>query len=172
MSKNDKNTATSDGPTPTKSSTMTFLLAGVISLIAGGAGFALPQVISGRAAAKETADSRKPARPASGQRVFVPFGEIVVNLAEDRLTRYLQVSITLLVDGVNDEFVRVEVEKQKTVLKNWLIGYLSDKTLDEVRGAAGVNRARREIQDQFNSLLFPDGSEKIRDVLFEEFTVR
>ena len=34
---------------------------------------------------------------------------------------------------------------------------------------AGINRARREIQDQFNTLLFPDGSEKIRDVLVEEF---
>jgi flagellar basal body-associated protein FliL len=52
-----------------------------------------------------------------------------------------------------------------------LIGYLSDKELDEVRGAIGVNKARREIQEQFNRLLFPDGSELIQDVLFEDFTV-
>ena len=102
----------------------------------------------------------------------MPFGEVVVNLAEDRLTRYLQVSLTLLVDGPDESAFKQALEKKRTILKNWLISYLSDKAIDEVRGAAGVNRARREIQDQFNTILFPDGSETIRDVFFEEFTVR
>jgi len=29
-----------------------------------------------------------------------------------------------------------------------------------------------QILDQFNALLFPDGSEKLRDILFEEFNVQ
>ncbi len=49
---------------------------------------------------------------------------------------------------------------------------MSDKGLQEVSGAGGVNRLRREIQDQFNALLYQDGSDKIRDVLFEEFVVQ
>jgi hypothetical protein len=45
-------------------------------------------------------------------------------------------------------------------------------TLEEVRGAGGVNRTRREFQEQFNYLLFGDGPDKIMDVLFEEFVVQ
>jgi len=52
--------------------------------------------------------------------------------------------------------------KNKVVLKSWLIGYLSDRSLTEVSGAAGINRLRREIEDQFNNLLFPDGARKIK----------
>jgi flagellar basal body-associated protein FliL len=106
------------------------------------------------------------------QSAFVRFGDVVVNVNDVNLTRYLRVTITLVVDSSHEEEFKRLVEKRKTILKNWLIGYLSDKSLDELRGAAGVNRARREIQDQFNSLLYPDGSERIRDVLFEEFTVQ
>jgi flagellar basal body-associated protein FliL len=152
---------------------MTFVLIGVISLIAGGAGFALPQVINSGSPAKVALESQKAKRESSGRQPgLVSFGEVVVNLADERLTRYLHVNITFLVDEHNDEPVNAALEKKKTVLKSWLISYLSDKSVDDVRGAAGVNRARREIRDQFNGLLFPDGSEKIRDVLFEEFTVR
>ena len=62
--------------------------------------------------------------------------------------------------------------KYKAIMKNWLISYLSDRSLQEVSGAAGVNRLRREIQEKFNALLFPVGAEKIHDVLFEEFNVQ
>lgn len=181
MAKAEKTAAgESDSPAP-KSGLKSYLLMAIIGLVAGAAGFALPQVMSGGAAGhkrEETHDSKHEPAPeakqeASGnQQTFVPFGDVIVNLAEERLTRYLRVNLTLLVDGTNGPVVKEAVDKNKTILKNWLIGYLSDKSLEEVRGAAGVNRSRREIQDHFNSLLFPDGSDKIRDVLFEEFTVQ
>ncbi len=160
---------------------MTSLVVAIISLIAGGAGFVLPHVISADAVKTLTWESlaarpdakKRPKHNSSGpQRVFVPFGDAVVNLAEDRLTRHLQVRITLLADGADEELVEQSLESNRAVLMNWLISYLSDKSLEEVRGAAGVNRARRDIQDRFNNLLFADGSERVRDVLFEEFTVR
>ena len=53
-----------------------------------------------------------------------------------------------------------------------LIGYLSDQSMQEVSRAVGVNRIRREIRDQFNAMLFPDGAEKIHDILFDEFVVQ
>ena len=77
--------------------------------------------------------------------------------------------LTLLVEPANEKQVTEVIAKQKPILKNWMISYLSDKTMRDITGGAGINRARREIQDQFNTFLFPDGSEKIRDVLVEEF---
>ncbi len=102
---------------------------------------------------------------------FVPFGRIVVNLNEPALTKYLSLDITLLADGKDDVAVRSAVEERLPILRTWLTGHLADKSMEDVRGKAGVNRLRREIQDQFNALLFEDGRERVRDVLFEEFHV-
>jgi len=88
------------------------------------------------------------------------------------LTRYLHVNITLQVDSADEQNLHAMLAAKKTILRNWLISYLSDKSLGDVRGAAGMNRARREIQDQFNNVLFAEGTEIVRDVLFEEFSVR
>ena len=63
------------------------------------------------------------------------------------------------------------VESRIPILRTWLTSHLADKSMEDVRGKAGINRLRREIQDQFNALLFDDGHERVRDVLFEEFHV-
>ena len=97
---------------------------------------------------------------------------MVVNLNEARLTRYLRVKLILVVDIQQEKPIAELVQKNKPILKNWLLTYLSDRSMEEVKGAPGINRLRREIQDQFNSMLFPDGSGQIRDVLFEEFVVQ
>jgi flagellar basal body-associated protein FliL len=44
--------------------------------------------------------------------------------------------------------------------------------MDQIRGAAGQNRIRRQIQDHMNTTLFDDGYDHIHDVLFEEFNVQ
>jgi flagellar FliL protein len=68
--------------------------------------------------------------------------------------------------------VKSALESRKPILQTWLTSHLADKTLEEVRGKVGVNRLRREIQDNFNALLFTDGRERIQDILFEEFHVQ
>jgi flagellar basal body-associated protein FliL len=45
-------------------------------------------------------------------------------------------------------------------------------SMEDIRGAAGQNRLRREIHDQFNLVMFPDTEGEIKDVLFEEFNVQ
>ena len=45
-------------------------------------------------------------------------------------------------------------------------------SMDDVRGAAGQNRLRREIQNEFNANLYPDGDDRILDILFEEFSIQ
>ena len=39
-------------------------------------------------------------------------------------------------------------------------------------GRAGVNRLRREIREQFNAMLYPNGEEPIVEILFDEFVVQ
>ncbi len=180
MSRRDQRIAAYDRPAPAGNAWSTSLLVVLIALLAGAAGFVMPHVVGGGslpmlsweslAGHPESKAKRKP--PSARQAVSIPFGEALVNLAEDRLTRHLHVRVTLLTHGADEATVEAALESNRAVLMNWLISYLSDKSLEEVRGAAGMNRARRDIQDRFNGLLFADGSEKIRDVLFEEFTVR
>ena len=109
---------------------------------------------------------------ASAEEAFVPFGEVVVNLNEERLTRYLRLNMTFLVAAEDEAETKKLIETRKAVLKNWVLGYLADRKLDEVLGSACYNRLRREIQDQFNSMLFDDGVARIQEVLFEEFGVQ
>lgn len=103
---------------------------------------------------------------------FVSFGRIVTNLNEQTLTKYLSIELTLQTDGENEAEVNAAVESRKPILTTWLTGHLADKTVEDIRGKVGVNRLRREIQDNFNSLLFTDGRERVLDVLFEEFHVQ
>jgi len=157
------------------SGAMSWVATGVVALAAGAAGFAFPYLVSqmrSSADASQTQPAPRRVQRSRSEPAFISFGELVVNLAEERLTRYISVQLTLQVDAEDLEEVTELVEKHKAVLRNWLIGYLSDKRLDDVRGTVGVNRLRREILEHFNAILFPDGYEKIQDVLFEDFKVQ
>jgi flagellar basal body-associated protein FliL len=121
------------------------------------------------AQAAEQSDAPK----AEEQSVFVPFGDAIANLAEDRLTRYVKVNITLQVNAADAEAVQTLMAgPKKALFSNWLITYLSDKTLQDVKGANAMNALRREIQDGFNALLAQDGKCKVESVLFKEFNVQ
>ena len=145
-----------------------WLIYALIALMAGGSGFAAaqfcPQWVGGQTPLED--EDRPP------QAAFVPLGDIVVNLNENQLNRYLRISVTLQVDLENQPVVSKIVEMKTAILKSWLLTYLSDKGMDDIRGAAGQNRIRREIHDNFNDLLFSDGFDRINDILFEEFNVQ
>lgn len=106
-----------------------------------------------------------------GDSLFVPFDEVVVNLDDGRMTRYLRLSLTLQLASQEADFA-TQLETKRLLLKNWLLAHISDKSLEDIRGAVGQNRLRREIRDHFNSVLCPDGYDRISDVLFDEFNVQ
>jgi flagellar FliL protein len=167
--------ANADAGGPKRGRFKKLLVLGVVAALVTGAGAAVPLLL----AAKEPAGGGKAkgaegegGRAAHAKLAFVPFGDVVVNLAEERLTRYLRVKLVLVVAQAEEKEMTEEVTKNKAILKNWLIGYLSDKSLKEVNGTAGVNRLRREILEQFNSLLGAGRVDKVHDVLFEEFVVQ
>lgn len=159
-----------NAPAPKKKTGLvTWLLLGIVALAATAAGASAPFLLAG---GNKNTVAKEAEQEANTKPAFVTFGEVQVNLAEERMTRFIRVKLILVADVLHEKQVTDAVTKNKAILKNWLISYLSDKSIRDVTGGAGVNRSRREIQDQFNSVLFPDGSEKIRDVLFEEYIVQ
>ncbi|MBL8848984.1 MAG: flagellar basal body-associated FliL family protein [Planctomycetaceae bacterium] len=151
----------------------------ITAVVAGGLGAAVPyflpsnlQPVQGHAAEVEKV-AAEPASPAAVIKpAFIPFGEVVVNLDDGRLNRYLDVTITLQVSEHEKDDITAKMKENEAVLKNWLISYLSDQDMEDIRGAIGQNRLRREIRDQFNTLLFPDGHDRINQILFEKFAVQ
>lgn len=146
-----------------------------VTLLCGGAGVAIPFLMPAKAAVdtvetvEEVPDFEA---PPPEDTAYVPFDPVVVNLDEGSLTRYLRVTVAFEVAKNKEAEVTTKIEEKRVLLKSWLISNISDKSLDEIRGAAGQNRLRREIRDQFNTVLFPDGFDQIYDVLLEEYNVQ
>jgi flagellar basal body-associated protein FliL len=103
---------------------------------------------------------------------YYPFEPVTVNLNVRRGNRYLKVKMFLAVaqDEKTEIFPNID-EKQKE-LKDWLMGYLRDHTLEEVTGKKNQVRIQREIAQSFNERLWPEGRPHIDHVLFDEFTVQ
>ncbi|NND95830.1 MAG: hypothetical protein HKN47_00705, partial [Pirellulaceae bacterium] len=103
---------------------------------------------------------------------FVEFKEVVVNLNDERYSRYVTCNFSLQIAESQLIAIQALVDDQEVVLRNWLIAHLRDKKLEDVRGKLGHNTLRREIHDKFNEMLFTDGIERIQDVLFQDFKVQ
>jgi len=162
-------------------SAVPFLLAGQQSHAASGDeghGATAEHGGHGDAVGSQSRNGKSFTMPKQEDTIFLPFGEpgkdqsVVVNLDEGRMSRYLRIAITLQIPKSQEEPLKKLIEAKKIVLRNWLLSKISDLDLDDIRGAAGQNRLRREIREQFNTVLCPDGYDQIYDVLFEEFNVQ
>ena len=141
----------------------------IIGVVCGGLGFAVPLLFPSLVGGEPV-----PVEVPKPDAMFVPFGDVVVNLNEGRMNRYLRIKITLQGLGNAEKLATTTtlVESKKAILTSWALGYLADMSMEDIRGAAGQNRLRREILDHFNSVLFPDGEDQFDDLLFEEFNVQ
>jgi flagellar basal body-associated protein FliL len=163
------------------------LCAGIV-ILAAGAGYGTAMLLKG----PKTADASTPAvetptkTPAAttthtaagthppvakGDFYYYDFEPIVVNLDEPRLARYVRVTITLAIRPEETEAARTILEKRKPELKNWLTVFFASCTLEQIRGAANLNRLRREILDSLNDQLWPDQKSPIHHVLFKDLAV-
>jgi flagellar basal body-associated protein FliL len=158
--------------TPTKGGKKKLIILVICALLATGSGAAVPMFLFGGSGHGDKPSTHEPKGGGHGQRAYVPFGDVVVNLSTPNLTRFLRVKILVVVDESMEKPLAELIQKNKPTLKNWLISHLADKSLEEVKGKANVNRLQREVWEEFNRQLFSDGSEKIRDIFFEEFVVQ
>ena len=158
-----------------KSSPLPWIL---VTVLCGGLGVAVPFLMPMSATDADLPEPEpevmrpKFEPPALEDTAFVPFDSVVVNLDEGSMTRYLRITMSVQVSKEDELTITEQIEKNRVLLKNWLINRISDKNLDEIRGAVGQNRLRREIRDEFNTVLFPDGFDRIYDVLFEDYNVQ
>lgn len=147
-----------------------FLVLGVCVLFAG-AGAALPMFVNVPALfAKSKEDNKKEKKDA--KTAIVPFGDITVNLSEDRLQRYLRVKVAFLVEAEAEKEVTDLVTKKKAAIKSAMIAHLAGKSVKDVSGSSGVTRTQRELLERIEDVLYPDGGSRIKSVLFEEYVVQ
>ena len=157
-------------PVKPKGGNRSIFVWGVLALIAIAAGAALPWLF-GSQINDLFAHPKKDESPKNKQ-AALPFDDVIVNLGEEKMNRYLRVKLMVAVEEADVNEVTELLTKRKAFLKSWLICYLSDQSSQEVTRRVGVNRIRREICDQFNLMLYPSSDGKIQDVLFDMFVVQ
>ncbi|MEC8557458.1 MAG: flagellar basal body-associated FliL family protein [Planctomycetota bacterium] len=169
---------------PKKSSLVTNIAVGTVALGFGlGTGAAVPMMMSSDDTKEEQIDEQPGEIDAShlvamefpeedGELGFVEFDEIIVNLQDERYSRFLNCKFSLQVDAAQLSAIEELVAKKNVMLKNWIIAHLRDKQLDAIKGMVGQNALRREIHAKFNEILFTDGIERVQDVLFQDLKVQ
>lgn len=153
------------------------LLILVVAVASLGGGAAVPMVM-GASKPDDGEAKKKPEHPA----INVPFGDVTVNLSEERGPRYLRLKIVLKLEGPHEEEEGVKALAEfKPAMKTWLIAHLSGKSSKDIQGSVGVKKLRREIQEEFDTILSYEGhghgKDKkhhlvLKDVLFEDYIVQ
>ncbi|MFM8274959.1 MAG: flagellar basal body-associated protein FliL [Gemmata sp.] len=147
------------------------LLLAVVCVVFTAAGAVVPMFVNVPALlAKSKEDKGKEKKDA--KTAIVPFGDLTVNLYEERLQRYLRIKVALLVEADAEKEVTDLVTKKKAALKSAMLTHLSGKSVKDVSGPSGVTRTQRELLERLEDVLYPDGSSRIRSVLFEEYVVQ
>ncbi len=145
------------------------LVAGVGAGILGAVLLVRPAAPAG----KEGAAAKQGTEGEESRHTYISYGDAVANLSEGRLTRYVKVNITLQVPKEQAPEVRRLVEGgKKAVFQDWLLTYLSDKRLEEVKGGSALAKLRRDIKDGFNAILSEYGEARVEGVKFMEFNVQ
>jgi flagellar basal body-associated protein FliL len=143
----------------------------VVCLFFTAAGAAAPMVLPVSSLfAKSKEDKGKEKKDA--KTAIVPFGEVVVNLSEDRLQRYLRVKIAVLAEAEAEKEVTELLTKKKAAVKSAMIAHLAGKSLKDVSGSVGVTRTQRELLERLEDVVYPDGGSRVKAVLFEEYVVQ
>ncbi len=153
----------------------TLLLAGMAVVVVSGLGVAAGHLMvrSSPGAGANAESNEKKQGQDEGKTVYVDFGSVVVNLSEGRLTRYLKVSISMQVKSKWKSPLKKMMDSGKqSLFKNWLITYLSDLKLEDVKGSESIEKLRDGICEGFNRILKKHGEIRIEKVLFKEFKVQ
>lgn len=94
------------------------------------------------------------------------FGDVIVNLAGAKGTRYLRAKFTIASSDANLETL---VKNNENQLRDVAIGVLSGQTLDSLEEPGARNAVRNELIAQFNHALH---GELVEQIYFTEFVVQ
>jgi flagellar FliL protein len=115
-------------------------------------------------ATTEAHDPGPPRREVVGPMVVLdPF---VVNLDEPGAPRYLKVTVQM--EMVNGAAVKV-FEKNKTLIRDELLGYFSGLKVASTLGAENKTQIRDQLEHKVAELI---GEDRVRRIVFAEFVVQ
>jgi len=138
---------------------------GVLAVAGGGAWwFMRPVAADGKAAAEEAAPAHE--EEAAGVLAFDPF---VVNLADGEGSRFLKVTVQLVVPGAEAVTEIEENAVQMVRLRSDLLDLLSEQRSDELVTADGKLALKEAIAERAAAVLEPH---EVSDVLFSDFLVQ
>jgi flagellar protein FliL len=145
-----------------------------VGLMCSAAGAAVPMFVEipGLSKGGKKEENGKGKSHAEEKTAAVPFGDVMVNLVDERMSRYLRIKIAIQVDASAESEMTEMVTKHKAAIKSKLISHIAGKTLKDVSGSVGVARLQRELLERIEDVLFPDGGGHVRGVLFEEYVVQ
>jgi flagellar basal body-associated protein FliL len=104
---------------------------------------------------------------------YIKFEPITVNLNEPRLARYIRATVVLAIKAGDGEAAdKMITTNRKLELKSWIMHYLADLSLEDVRGQKNLARICREVRENCNRKLWPRSRPLIDHVLFEQFNVQ
>ncbi len=161
-----------------------WLITALTVLVCAGAGFAVSRMFGAgsnaqtAAAATETGNGEKShgkSKPEqeNGEPWFYDIDPIVANLNEPGVTRYVRVALTLEVgNGMAEAEGKVFLDQKKPLLKHWLTLYLSNQTLEGIRGEKNLRQVQTQITDALNQGLFPNDKPRFVGVLFKELSIQ
>lgn len=154
-----------------KKKLIVIILAAVL-VAGGGGGGAAWFFLHGKSADahEEKPDKRKKSSKKGAPPVFVPLDQFTVNLAAEGGEQYLQINLTLQVEGAEQE----EIFKQNMPkVRSRLLLLLSSKKASELTTPEGKKTLVADIIKHLNEPFEDKGSEQeVTDVLFTSFIIQ
>ncbi len=166
---------------------LSWLIVGAVVAACATGGLALSHLIGGQDPSQPASQSQPnntsqrafedllAAQAANGASpwIYEAIEPVMANLDEPGVTRYVRVTVSLEISAeLNPEKGKEFLNRRTMVLRDWLTTYFAGLSLEDVRGSRNLNRIKRDIEDEFNKLLFPDNKPYIQQVLFREFAVQ
>ena len=151
-------------------------------VVCTGAGFGISRLFGTRSPSRaasagqtsEAAGQQEPtAESSNSEGWFYDLEPVVANLNEPGVTRYVRVSLTLEIgNGMAEKDGTPFLDQKKPLMKHWLTLYLSNATIDTIRGEKNLRQVQTQITDVLNQGLFPNGKPKVVRVLFKELAIQ
>ena len=146
---------------------MLFVMIGV-AIVAAGAGAGAMLLLGGSAEAEAATAAGVEALQDSTEMV-VSFDTFVVNLADQRMDRFLKATVRAVVtDPELEELVNGD-PLMRARTRDRIISILSSRTFSDVSSPTGKESLRREIATELNQLCSGD---PVKEILFAEFVVQ
>ncbi len=161
---------------------LTWVVPALVVVLCASAGFVVGRLFGTRGGAKTASAAQQAASletqpdlnaEGDGKSWYYDMEPVVANLNEPGVSRYVRVGLTLEMDkSMEQKAGAAFLDEKKPLLKHWLMLYLSNQTLEDIRGEKRLRHVQAQISDLFNQSLFPDGKAYIKRVLFKELSIQ